>query len=149
MKVNSTLFMEVLIMLLVAAGIFNQIFVSVMERSREFGIMMAIGFSPGQLFRLVMWESLWLALVGVVVGAAITSVPYYLGNTKGIDMSAMTGGGSTEIAGVALEPIWYIAIYPENALWILAAVVGATLLSGLYPAWRAGRIEPVDCIKLV
>ncbi len=151
MKVNSTLFMEVLIMLLVAAGIFNQIFVSVMERSREFGIMMAIGFSPGRLFRLVMWESLWLAIVGVGVGAAITSVPYYLGHTRGIDMTAMVGGAGkkAEVAGVALEPIWRIAIYPENAVYILVAVVGATLLSGLYPAWRSGRIVPVESIKLV
>ncbi len=151
MKVNSTLFMEVLIMLLVAAGIFNQLFVSVMERAREFGIMMAIGFSPGRLFRLVMWESLWLAIVGVVVGAALTSVPYYLGNTRGIDMTAMVGGegGKAEVAGVALEPIWRIAIYPEHAVYILVAVVGATLLSGLYPAWRAGRVVPVESIKLV
>ena len=62
-----------------------------------------IGFSPGRLFRLVMWESLWLAVVGVVVGAAITSVPYYLGNTRGIDMSAMVGGAGKKAEVAAIK----------------------------------------------
>ena len=44
---------EVFVVLLIAAGIFNTLFVSVMERLREFGILLAIGFSPGRLFRLV------------------------------------------------------------------------------------------------
>ena len=60
MKVGGARFMELIIAILVAAGIFNTLFVSVMERTREFGIMLAIGYSPGQLFGLVMWESLWL-----------------------------------------------------------------------------------------
>jgi ABC-type lipoprotein release transport system permease subunit len=152
MKVGGTVFMELVILVLVAAGIFNQLLVSVLERLREFGIMMAIGFSPGRLFRLVMWESLFLGVVGVVGGALLTAVPYYLGNTKGLDMSAMVGnadGGSPEIAGVALDPIMYVSIYPENAVLIAVVVIAATLLSGLYPAWRAGRVAPVDAIKLV
>jgi len=151
MKVSGTVFMELLIALLIAAGIFNTMLVSVMERLREFGIMMAIGFSPSRLFRLVMWESLWLAVVGLVTGATITALPYYLGNTKGLDLSAMIGAdtSSAEVAGVAIEPIWYIAIYPENAVIIAVFAVAATLLSGIYPAWRAGRVTPVESIKLV
>ena len=54
-----------------------------------------------------------------------------------------------EVAGVALQPIWYVDIYPENALAIALFALGATLLAGLYPAWRAGRVEPVEAIKLV
>lgn len=152
MKVGGTVFMELIILLLVAAGIFNQLFVSVLERLREFGIMMAIGFSPGRLFRLVMWESLFLGVAGVIAGVLATAVPYYLGNTKGLDMSAMVGdagGDAPEIAGVAFDPIMYVSIYPENAALIAAAVIIATLLAGLYPAWRAGRVAPADAIKLV
>ncbi|MCP4567191.1 MAG: ABC transporter permease, partial [FCB group bacterium] len=57
MKIGGAIFIELLIAILVAAGIFNTLFVSVMERVREFGIMMAIGFSPANLFSLVMLES--------------------------------------------------------------------------------------------
>jgi len=111
--------------------------------------MMAIGFSPGRLFRLVMWESLWVSLVGIVLAALATAWPYHYFNTKGIDMSEMVSKGGAEVAGVAIDPVMRVAIYPENALFIAAAAVGATLLSGLYPAWRAGRVVPVESIKLV
>ena len=149
MKVAGARFMELVIMILVAAGIFNMLFVSVMERRREFGIMLALGFSPGSLFGLVMWESLWLGLVGLLAGALVTAGPYRYLATTGVDISAQLEIGGSEIAGVALSPIMHAAIYPENALMIGIAVLAATLLSGIYPAWQAGRIVPVESIRLV
>lgn len=149
MKVAGARFMEAIIMVLVAAGIFNTLFVSVMERVREFGIMLAIGFSPARLFGLVMCESLWLGLVGLVLAAAVTAGPYYYMATVGIDLSAMMGAGSGEVAGVAVSPIMQVAIFPENLLMIASAALLATLLSGLYPAWNAGRVVPVESIRLV
>lgn len=148
MKVGGARFMEIVIMLLVAAGIFSTLFVSVMERSREFGIMMAIGHSPRQVFGLVMWESVWFALVGVAAGVLVTAFPYWHLSKNGIDMSQMVKEG-TEVGGVGFDPILNVGIYPENAVLIGVAVIAATLLAGLYPAWRAARIHPVDSIKLV
>ncbi|MCP4604801.1 MAG: ABC transporter permease [Proteobacteria bacterium] len=148
MKIGGAIFMEILIMILIAAGIFNTLFVSVMERMREFGIMMAIGFSPSKLFRLVMWESLWLALVGLVASAVVTAWPYYQLSKHGLDMSEMMQDG-VEVAGVGMDPIMYVSIYPENVVIIAAVVVLATILSGLYPAWKAGRVVPVESIKVV
>jgi ABC-type lipoprotein release transport system permease subunit len=149
MKVGGAIFMEVLIAIIIAAGIFNTLFVSVMERLREFGIMVAIGFSPGSLFRLVMLESLWLGLVGLGAGAALTVGPYLYLTKTGLDMSAMIGGEGAEVAGVAVSPIMRVGIFPEHAVLIAVAVFIATMLSGLYPAWRAGRVVPVETIKLV
>jgi ABC-type lipoprotein release transport system permease subunit len=148
MKVAGAVFFEVLIMVLVAAGIFNTLFVSVMERLREFGIMMAIGFSPRSLFGLVMLESLWLAIVGLLAGAALTAWPYYYLATTGLDISGLYGTG-TEVAGVAVPPIMHVRIFSENVVAIALAVFGATLASGLYPAWQAGRVVPVETIRLV
>jgi len=136
-------------MILVAAGIFNTLFVSVMERMREFGIMTAIGFSPVRLFGLVMWESLWLGLTGLAAAVLVTAGPYIYLWKHGVDLSAMTGGESSEVAGVAMDPVLHVNIFPENAGWIAVAVLLATLLSGIYPAWRAGRVVPVESIKLV
>ena len=149
LKIGAGRVMEMIIMILVAAGIFNTLFVSVLERLREFGIMMAIGFSPGQLFRLVMWESFWMGLLGLLGGALVTIGPYwYLGRT-GINASAMTGGAATEVAGVGFELVLRVGIYPENLLVIAVAIVVATMLAGVYPASRAGRVVPVESIKLV
>ncbi len=148
MKEGGAVIFEVIIMLLLAAGIFNTLFVSVMERMREFGIMAAVGFTPRQLFGLVMWESLWLALVGLVVSVIATAGPYYHLNANGIDYSAMIGDGA-EVAGVMMEPIMYVSLHLGSAITIAAVVLVATLVSGLYPAWRAGRAAPADAIRLV
>jgi ABC-type lipoprotein release transport system permease subunit len=148
MKVASARFMEAIIMLLVAAGIFNTLFVSVMERMREFGIMRAIGWSQAQISGLVMFESLWLALVGLVLAALVTAGPYWYLSEMGIDLAAM-GVAGTEVAGVAMTDVMRVGIFPENAVMIAVAAVLATLLSGIYPAWSAGRVVPVEAIRLV
>jgi ABC-type lipoprotein release transport system permease subunit len=150
MKVGGARFMEAVIMILVAAGIFNTLFVSVMERTREFGIMLAIGWSSGQIFRLVMWESLWLALVGVLLGGAVTGPLYTYLALNPIDLTAaMEGQTQIEVGGVGMSMLLRIGIFPENLAIILALVIGSTLLSGVYPAWKAGNTVPVDSIKLV
>jgi ABC-type lipoprotein release transport system permease subunit len=149
MKVVGSQVMEGVIAILVAAGIFNTLFVGVMERLREFGVLMAIGFSPGKLFRLVMFESLWLALIGLVGAAVLTVGPYYYLATTGIDFKKFVGDQGAEIAGVTLTEAFKAGIYPESLVFIITASVIAVLLSGLYPAWKAGRVEPVETIKLV
>lgn len=149
MKVAGARFMEIIIMLLVSAGIFNTLFVSVMERMREFGILMAIGFSPKQLFGLVMFESLWLGLSGLALAGLLSALPYHYLYTVGIDIADQIDISGSEIAGVAVSTVMRVAIYPENLVMILAAALTATLLSGLYPAWRAGTVAPVESIRLV
>jgi ABC-type lipoprotein release transport system permease subunit len=139
---------EAIILVLLAAGIFNALFISVMERLREFGIMLAVGFTSAQLFALVMWESLWLALVGIVAAAIVTVGPYYYLNTEGINYAEMIGEGA-EVAGVGIDPIIYVDILPASVAGIAVVVILATMISGLYPAWRAGRVAPVEAIKLV
>ena len=142
-------FFEIIILILVAAGIFNSLFVSVMERIREFGIMMAIGFTPWRLFSLVMWECVWLGLAGLVAAAVITIGPYMYLHVNGLDMTAMMGGETTDIAGVAFDAVIYPTIYPEHLLYICVIVVVATLLAGIYPAVKAGRVVPAETIRLV
>ena len=148
LKVGGAVFMEMLIAFLVAAGIFNTLFVSVMERLREFGIMLAIGWSPGRLFRLVMLESAWLAVLGLAGALLITAGPYLYLSSTGLDLTAIYGG-TVEVAGVGLDPVLKIGIFPRNAVMIALFAVAATLASGIYPAWRAGRVAPVETIKVV
>ncbi len=149
MKVAGARLMEMIIMVLIAAGIFNTLFVSVMERLREFGIMLAIGFSPATLFALVMLESLWLGLVGLIGAAIVTAGPYYYLSTTGIDISEQINLSGTEVAGVALSTVMRVGIYPENALIIALAALAGTLFSAVYPAWQAGRVAPAETIRLV
>jgi ABC-type lipoprotein release transport system permease subunit len=149
MKVGGARFLELVILLLIAAGIFNTLLVSVLERGREFGIMLAIGFSRAQLFRLVMWESLWLGLLGLALGAVLVAGPYAYLSQYGLDLSIMTGSGHADVGGVGFDPRVRVGIYPENLLIIGLTILGATLVTGLYPARRAGKLEAVDAIRLV
>jgi len=149
MKVGGLVIMEIFMLALIAAGIFNTLFVGVMERLREMGIMLAVGMAPRQLFSMVLWESLWLGLVGIGLGVLVTAVPYYLMATTGIDLTGMVGAKDLEIAGTAMEPFIKVGIHPSSAASIGGVILLATLTSGLYPAWRASRVVPVDAIKLV
>ena len=149
LKVGGTRFIAAFIGLLVAAGIFNTIFVGVMERLREFGILLAIGFSPLRLFGLVMMESLWLALVGLIGAALITSGPYFYLESVGIDISQLLAEqGTLDVAGVAMSTVLKVGIFSESVFYITMAAIVATLMAGLYPAWRAGTVEPVNAIKM-
>lgn len=152
MKVGGSVVIEIIVALLVAAGIFNTIFMSVLERSREFGIMLALGYSARQLFALVMLESGLLAALGLASAGLITAWPYFYLAEHGVDLTeayAKQGLSAYEISGVGLDPVMHIGIFPENAALIALAIVAATLLAGVYPAWRAGRVNPVESINLV
>ncbi len=137
---------QLLVGLLIAAGILNTMLMSVMERSKEFGVMMAIGMAPGTLFKLVITESIWLALVGLIVGLLITTPWYLYLYYIGIDFSAALGDDYSA-GGVLIDPIFHIRLYRESAVAILSGVFLLTLISGLYPAWHATRMPPVESLK--
>lgn len=149
-KMASAQIFEVLILFLVAAGIFNTLYVSVMERMREFGILNAIGFSRTQLFSLVVWESIFTAVGGLILALLVTAWPYYYMYTTGIDFSALAAEGKeVTVNGIAMTTTIHVNIYLEKLAGILAVATGATLLSGVYPAFCAGKVSPVESIKLV
>jgi len=137
---------QFLIGLLIAAGILNTLLMSVLERTREFGVMMAVGMSPRTLFMLVVVESLWLAIIGIVIGIIITAPWYAYLYYVGLDFSGAIGEDYSA-GGILVDPLIRIRLYKESIIAILTGVFSLTLLAGLYPAWRAGRIPPVESLK--
>lgn len=145
---SSNYISQLLIGMLVAAGILNTLLMSVLERVREFGVMMALGMSPFSLFRLVMLESFWLAIIGLIIGTLVT-IPWYLFMVEtGIDFSAAYGG-DVSFGGVLIDPVFKIRLFKESIIAILIGLFSLALLSGAYPAWRAGRIPPVESLKTI
>lgn len=138
---------QLLVGLIIAAGILNTLLMSVMERSREFGVMMAIGMDPTTLFRLVLLESFWLAIIGTLLGVLLTAPWFWYLTTTGLDFSGMVGEEGYSAGGVLIDPVIHIRLFGSSIVAILSGVFGLTLLSGLYPAWRAISTPPIDSIK--
>ncbi len=142
----SNYLLQFLIGLLIAAGIFNTLLMSVMERTREFGIMMAMGMAPSQVVKLVIIESFWIGVMGLVLGIVITAPWYIFMSKTGINLESLIGDDYS-VGGVLFDPVLKIRLFKESVIAILTGVFGLTLLSGLYPAFRAGRIPPCESIK--
>jgi len=136
------------IALLVTAGILNTMLMSVLERKHEFGIVLAIGMSPGQLFKLVMLEAFWLAVIGLLVGLVICIPWYFYMYHIGIDLSSVYGD-NFDFGGVLIDPVLKLRLFIESVVTILAGLFSLALIAGAYPAWKAGRTVPVESIKAV
>jgi len=137
---------QFLIALLIAAGILNTMLMSVLERQHEFGVMMALGMKASKLFRLVMVESFWLTMLGLIIGIII-SIPWYLYmHQTGIDLSGAYGN-NMDYGGVLLDPVLKIRLFQESVAAILISLFILALSSAAYPAWRAGQTPIIDSLK--
>jgi ABC-type lipoprotein release transport system permease subunit len=145
---NANYLSQVLVGLLIAAGILNTLLMSVLQRSREFGVMMAVGMPPRTLFKLILLESCWLAVLGIFLGSLITAPWFaYLANV-GIDFSGIIGEDYSA-SGVLVDPLIRIRLFKESLIAIVTGVFALTLLSGIYPAYRAVRTPPVESLKTI
>ncbi|OGQ87823.1 MAG: hypothetical protein A2512_09265 [Deltaproteobacteria bacterium RIFOXYD12_FULL_56_24] len=138
--------LQFLVGLVIAAGIMNTLLMSVMERQREFGIMMALGMMPGQVVWLVLLESCWLGILGLVLGVIITTPWFWYMATVGLDFSSQIGEDYSA-GGVLVDPVMKFRLYRESALWIAGAVFFLTLVAGIFPAFKAGRTTSVENLK--
>ena len=138
--------LQLLVGLVIAAGIMNTMLMSVLERTRELGIMMALGLTPAQVVRLVLIESFWLGCLGVLIGIIVTAPWFYYMSETGIDLSRHVGEDYSA-GGVLVDPVMKLRLFKESGLAILVTVFLLTMTAAVYPAIRAGRIMPVDSIK--
>lgn len=135
----------IIVFVVVALGVMNTLLMAVLERTREFGLQLALGTQPTQIVRTVLYESLVLALlglgVGVIAGALI--VGYF--RTAGFDLSAYSVTG--RIPG--LTSVIYPTILIANAWLPVATLFFTSVAAALYPAWRAARLDPVQALRHV
>lgn len=139
-------FMYLLIYLVAAVGILNTQRMSAAERKREFGVMMAIGMRPRRMFRTLVVETAVLGLVGAAIGALggyLLSL-YYA--KAGFDMSVFTSEGSFSYMGVAFSDRLYFVLRPAIVIEPVIIMLLVAMVSGLWPAIKAARIDPAPTI---
>jgi len=136
--------MLVILVVVVAFGILNTLLMSVLERTRELGVLLALGLRPIAIFRVVYLESLMLAVVGLAIGLAVAlpTVLYMQGHPipLGGDLAQAT-------AWLGIEPIMTFKLKPLNPLGSVLTILSVAVIAALYPALKASRARPVDALR--
>lgn len=142
-------------------GIANIMFVSVYERRREIGVLKSIGFKNLQVMAVFLGEAALIGAIGGVAGLATGTLvsytlPLLLAGFQSPQISPSTarslaratqgqslGSSQMQMGSFAITPV----ITPELLLFTLAFSVAISMLAGLYPAWRASRLDPVEALR--
>lgn len=147
MELNNATFRLLILILfaIVAMGIANTMTTVIFERFREFGTLTALGVTPGGIVSLVLTESLLLGLFAALTGSlAAFGACAYLGR-YGIDLAHFTSANQYFVAGSVLK-----AVLTPGDLWLANVITLATaVMAGIYPAWKAARLNPVKALSHV
>jgi len=135
-----------IVFLVAGFGLLNTMLMAVYERTRELGVLRALGLRPRMLVYMVNTEAVLLSLVGcaagLVLGAALDG---YL-VVYGLDFSEAVPDGFS-FAGVTIDPVLYGQVRPEPIALILTCAVAVALIGSFIPAIRAAMLRPVEAIR--
>jgi len=141
--ISSAVFMYGVLVILVAFSVLNTQLMSVLERTHEFGIVLALGLKPGRLGRLVMLETAMMGTIGLLIGALIGgALTAWLG-VQGFTMPGMDEMGAKFNLPSRLHPEVTIASLLSGP----AVVFLFSLLASVYPALRLRRLHPVEAMR--
>lgn len=124
-------------------GITNTMLMSVLERVREFGVLMSIGMKRIKIFIMIMLETIALSIVGGICGMVLASIVIAYFKNAGIDLSAFTDGLSAWSIGSILYPVLPIYFYFSLGFMIVVTAI----LSAIYPAIKAIRLKPAEAVR--
>lgn len=129
------------VILIVAIGVLNTVLMTVLERTREYGVLRAVGTGPGQIFRLVIYEVFLMACIGIVIGAILSLVANYALSIHGIPMPQTFTYGGVEFSH-------YYSEVNAHSFYIPAiTVMVAAMIISIFPALKAARIEPARALR--
>lgn len=141
----------VLALMLVAAvaGIANTVMMSTYERMQEFGMLLALGCTPGRIVRMILIEAVLIGVLGVLIGTLMGWGFNVFFHHVGIDMAALGGQNVKELAvgGLQLPLEIRTRMQPTDPIIGLVSVVIVSLGAALWPAVAAGRLDPMEAMR--
>lgn len=141
---QSNFIILIIIMIALTFGIINTMLMAILERTRETGMMIALGMNKLRVFFLVLLETCILTIVGSPFGIAFALlITWYFGN-KGIDLTSIAGA---MMGDYGFERVIYPQM-PTNQILKIVIMVSATgIISSILPAMRALKMEPADALR--
>ncbi len=138
--------MQLLILIvfaIIAMGITNTMTMVIFERFRELGILSAIGTAPSGILTMVVMESFFLGAIASLVGSiAALAACAYLGK-YGIDLTSFTSSNQY----FATSHVLKAHLLLKDLIIANVVTLATALIGGIYPAWKASRLKPVDAIS--
>ncbi len=132
-----------IILIALAFGIINTMVMVVMERTREIGMLMAIGMNRRRIFSMILWETVFLSFVGAIAGMVVSALSLQLFMKTGLDLSIVGEG----MNAYGIDTV----IYPKAAfdfyLTVGMMVFVTALLSSVFPARYALKLQPADAVR--
>ena len=139
----SMLFFLAIILFGLLFGITNTMLMSVLDRVREFGVLMAIGMKRKRVFWLIIVETVFLSLTGAIVGVVVGAVLIDVTNHTGINLSIVAEGLTSYGIGAMLYPSIPATMYV--GLGVL--VILTALCAAIYPGIKATKLNPASSIR--
>lgn len=139
----SNLVMLFIFVLAMGFAIVNVLLMSLFERTREFGVLMAIGMQKHKILALISLESTLLGLVGATFGLITSLFLIAILQQTGINLEMVSEG----LSSFGLDTTLFPTLVIKDYLTIFITIVITSFLAGLYPAWQILKQKPVDAMS--
>ncbi len=139
---SSNLIILVIFVVAMGFGIVNILLMSVFERTREFGVLMAVGMQKSKILALILLESTFLGLVGGLLGVIASWSLLSVLQKTGLPLTGMAEG----LGAMGIDSLLYPQVSSSDYLLTFSTVVLASFLAGLYPARQILKQRPVDAM---
>ncbi len=126
-------------------GIVNTMLMVVLERTRELGMLMAIGMNKRRIFIMIMLETICLSLMGALFGEVLSVIIINYFNKTGIDLSSVAEG----MESVGYAAVTYPMLEPYRYFQITVLVIITGILASIYPAFKALKLHPAEAIRTI
>jgi ABC-type lipoprotein release transport system permease subunit len=134
-----------IILLALTFGIINTMLMSVLERIRELGMLMAIGLNKRKIFVMIMLETIYLTVIGAPIGLLVGWLTVTVLGKTGINIAMFSEG----LASYGFSSMIYPALDQEKYVIIVTMCLITAILSAIYPAYKALQLNPSEAIRKI
>ena len=132
-----------IILFALAFGIINTMLMSVLERVKELGMLMAIGMNKKRVFSMIMYESIMLTLTGAVVGLVFSGILIKITGITGINLSMYSEG----FKAIGYASVVYPRVSVADYISIIILVIITGIVSAIWPARKALKLNPAEALR--